>query len=98
MITTDDATRTLVAFSLVTPDGWPGRTFIVSGTVDPGHRDGDVRLIATVADSVWALDRRGIRLVELEGHSTDPHSPALVRSVPPDGGDPVEIVELTRPS
>ena len=97
MITTDQ-TGSVVAFSLVSPDGWQGRTFIVSETVDPEQSDGDTLLIATVAASVRALGRRGIRLVELEGHSTDPHSPALLRSLPPDGGDPMEIIELTRPS
>jgi GNAT superfamily N-acetyltransferase len=97
MITTD-ATGTVVAFSLVTPDGWQGRTFVVSETVDPVQPDGDALLTATVAASVRALGGAGIRLVELEGHSTDPHSPALVRSLPPGGGDPMDVVELTRPS
>ena len=97
MITTDE-TGTVVAFSLVTPDGWQGRTFVVSETVDPEQPDGEALLLATVAASVRALGRRGLRLVELEGHSTDPHSPTLVRSLPPGGGDPMDIVELTRPS
>jgi GNAT superfamily N-acetyltransferase len=97
MITTNDS-GTLVAFSLVSPDGWQGRTFVVSETVDPEQPDGEALLLATVAASVRALDRRGLRLVELEGHSTDPHSPTLVRSLPPGGGDPMDIVELTRAS
>ena len=97
MITTD-AEGAAVAFSLVSPNGWQGRTYVVSETVHPDQADGDALLIATVAASLRALADRGIRLVELEGHSTDPHSPALVRSLPPGGGgDPMLIVELSRP-
>ncbi|GAA3633169.1 GNAT family N-acetyltransferase [Microlunatus ginsengisoli] len=95
MITTDEP-GTVVAFSLVTPDGWQGRTFVVAETADPAQPDGDALLTATVAASIRALARRGTRLVELEGHATDPHSPALARSLPPGGSDPMEIVELTR--
>jgi len=97
MITADEA-GTVVAFSLVTPDAWQGRTFVVSETVDPEQPDGEALLIATVAASVRAMGCVGIRAVELEGHSTDPHSPALARSLPPNGGDPMDIVELTRSS
>ena len=78
---------------LVIPSGWQGRTFAVSETVDPEHADGDTLLIATVAASVRAVGCRGIRLVELEGHVTDAHSPTLARSLPPLGGDPMGIAE-----
>ena len=97
MISTEE-TGSVVAFSLVSPNGWQGRTFVVSETVDPEQPDGDTLLLATVAASVRALRAPGIRLVELEGQVTDPHSPALARSLPAGGADPMDIVELTRPS
>jgi len=87
----------IVAFSLVTPDAWQGRSMIVSETVQVDQADGDALLAATVAGSLEALAERGIRLVELEGHTTDPHSPALVASLPTIGADPMDMVRLDLP-
>ncbi len=70
---------------------------IVSETVQVDQADGDALLAATVAGSLEALAERGIRLVELEGHTTDPHSPALVASLPTIGADPMDMVRLDLP-
>lgn len=97
MITLDQA-GTIVAFSLVSPDAWDGRTMIVSETVEPDQPGGTDLLKATVAASLAVLARRNVHRVELEGHTTDPHSPALVASLPPGDSDPMDILELRPPS
>lgn len=97
MITVDE-NDTIVAFSLVSPDAWEGRTMIVSETVQADQRDGSQLLRATVAASLSVLAERGVHRVELEGHTTDPHSPSLVETLPSDGGDPMDILELKPPA
>lgn len=88
----------IVAFSLVSPDVWDGRTMIVSETVQHDQPDGNQLLKATVARSLSVLGQRGVHRVELEGHTTDPHSPDLVNSLPADDGDPMDILELDPPT
>lgn len=97
MLTIDASTRAVVALSLVTPDAWDGRTMVVSETVHEDQPDGDRLLRATVAASLSRLAAQGHGRVELEGHSTDVHSPQLVRSLPPAGGDPMDILKLVSP-
>ena len=97
MVTIDASTQAVVALSLVTPDAWDGRTMIVCETVHEGQPDGDRLLCATVAASLGRLAARGHGRVELEGHSTDAHLPQLVRSLPPAGGDPMDILKLLPP-
>ncbi|HEY9290900.1 MAG TPA: GNAT family N-acetyltransferase [Microlunatus sp.] len=97
MITLDQEGR-IVAFSLVSPDVWDGRTMIVSETVQHDQPDGSQLLKATVAQSLSVLGERGVHRVELEGHSTDPHSPDLVNSLPAGEGDPMDILELDSPT
>lgn len=97
MLSVDSATDDIVALSLVTPDAWDGRTMIISETVRKDQPDGDRLLRSTVAASLHVLAQREIRRVELEGHTTDVHSPALVQSLPPGGGDPMDILKLTPP-
>jgi GNAT superfamily N-acetyltransferase len=97
MLAVRTSTGDIVALSLVTPDAWDGRTMVVSETVQPDQPDGDQLLRATVAASLTPLGRRGTHRVELEGHTTDPHSPQLVRSLPPGGGDPMVILRLAPP-
>jgi GNAT superfamily N-acetyltransferase len=93
-----DRNGTIVAFSLVSPDVWDGRTMIVSETVQHDQADGSQLLKATVARSLAVLGQRGIHRVELEGHATDPHSPDLVNSLPTSDGDPMDILELSPPA
>ena len=93
----ESSTGAIVALSLVTPDAWDGRTMIVSETVHEEQRQGDQLLGATIAASLSTLADQGIRRVELEGHSTDPHSPQIVRTLPAAGGDPMDILELAPP-
>ena len=93
----ETATDAIVALSLVTPDAWDGRTMIVSETVQEEQRHGDQLLGATIAASLSRLADQGIRRVELEGHSTDAHSPQIVQTIPAGGGDPMDILKLAPP-
>ena len=93
----ESSTGAIVALSLVTPDAWDGRTMIVSETVHEEQRQGDQLLGATIAASLSVLADQGIRRVELEGHSTDAHSPQIVRTLPAGGGDPMDILKLAPP-
>jgi GNAT superfamily N-acetyltransferase len=89
-----DTDGQIVAFSLVSPEVWDGRTFIVAETV---HRDqplGVTLLQATLAASLGALADRGIRAVEIEGHSTDAHIQQLFQTLPPGPSDPLDIYVL----
>jgi GNAT superfamily N-acetyltransferase len=97
MVTIDASTQAVVALSLVTPDAWDGRTMIVSETVHEDQPDGDRLLRSTAAASLSRLAARGHDRVELEGHSADAHSPQLVRSLPPAGGDPMDVLKLLPP-
>jgi Acetyltransferase (GNAT) family len=94
----ETSTGAIVALSLVTPDAWDGRTMIVSETVHEEQRYGDQLLAATIAASLGRLADQGIRRVELEGHSTDAHSPRIVQTIPAGGGDPMDILRLAPPA
>ncbi|SDD20661.1 Acetyltransferase (GNAT) family protein [Auraticoccus monumenti] len=91
-----DAHGQPVALSLVSPDVWDGRTLVVSETVQRDQPAGTTLLQAVVAASLRVLGQRGTRLVELEGHSTDTHSPELVASLPPHEADPMDLLRLRR--
>lgn len=93
-----DQDRNIIAFSFVSPDVWDGRTMIVSEAVQHDQPDGSQLLKATVARSLMRLADRCVHRVELEGHSTDPHSPDLVNSLPDGEGDPMDILELDAPA
>jgi len=93
----ETSTGAIVVLSLVAPDAWDGRTMIVSETVHEEQRHGDQLLGATIAASLGRLADQGIRRVELEGHSTDAHSPQIVQTIPAGGGDPMDILKLAPP-
>jgi hypothetical protein len=97
MVSIDSSTGEIVALSLVTPEAWDGRTMIVSETVHRDQADGHHLLRAAVAAALDVLAHKRTLLVDLEGHSTDPHSPALVSSLPTVGGDPMGILKLAPP-
>ncbi|WP_210414685.1 hypothetical protein [Microlunatus elymi] len=97
-----DRSGEIVAFSLVSPDVWDGRTMIISETVEFDQPDGTGLQKATVAASLAVLAQNKLHPVDLhriefEGHSTDPHTPALFDSLPDAGADPMDIVELAPP-
>jgi hypothetical protein len=98
ILAVDSTTADIVAISLATPDAWDGRTMIISETVHETHRDGSRLVRSAVAASLEVLGQRDIRRVELEGHTTDAHSPDLVESLPPGGGDPMDILKLAPPT
>jgi GNAT superfamily N-acetyltransferase len=90
-----DTRGQIAALSLVSPEVWDGRTFVVAETV---HRDqplGVDLLAAAVAASLRALADRGVRRVEIEGHSTDSHIPQLFRTLPAGPRDPLDIYVFT---
>lgn len=90
-----DADGQIVAFSLVSPEVWDGRTFVVAETVHSDQPLGVSLLQATVAASLRALADRGIQRVEIEGHSTDAHIPQLFQTLPAGPSDPLDIYLLT---
>jgi GNAT superfamily N-acetyltransferase len=90
-----DADGQIVAFSLVSPEVWDGRTFVVAETVHSDQPLGVSLLQATVAASLRALADRGIQRVEIEGHSTDAHIPQLFQTLPAGPSDPLDIYRLT---
>jgi hypothetical protein len=96
LITETNGGDAIVALSLVSPEAWDGRTFIVSETVRPDQPGGDELLRAAVAAWLRVLGSRGITRVELEGHTSDPHSPALLTSLPEHDADPMDILRLRR--
>lgn len=97
MLTVEVSTGAITALSLVIPDAWDGRTMIISETVRKDQPDGDRLLRAVVAGSLRVLGQRGVQRVELEGHATDAHLPGLVQSLPPGGGDPMDVLRLDPP-
>jgi GNAT superfamily N-acetyltransferase len=92
-----DADGQIVAFSLVSPEVWDGRTFVVAETVHEDQPLGVSVLQATLAASLRALAQRGIQHVEIEGHSTDAHIPRLFQTLPAGPSDPLDIYRLTPP-
>ncbi|HWH99533.1 MAG TPA: GNAT family N-acetyltransferase [Propionibacteriaceae bacterium] len=90
-----DADGQIVAFSLVSPEVWDGRTFVIAETVHKDQPHGVSVLQATLAASLRALGQRGIQRVEIEGHSTDAHIPRLFQTLPAGPSDPLDIYRLT---
>jgi GNAT superfamily N-acetyltransferase len=90
-----DADGQIVALSLVSPEVWDGRTFVVAETVHEDQPFGVSLVKATVAACLRALAQRGIQRVEIEGHSSDAHISALFRSLPAGPSDPLDIYRLT---
>ncbi|MGZ8578748.1 MAG: N-acetyltransferase family protein, partial [Actinomycetota bacterium] len=94
LITEAESGDSIAALCLVSPKAFDGRTLIVSTTMRPDQPGGDDLRIAAVAASLRVLGSRGITRVELEGHASDPHSSALVASLPEHDADPMEILRL----
>jgi GNAT superfamily N-acetyltransferase len=88
----------IVAMSLVGDETWDGRTMIICETARPDQPDGARLVRVAAAQSLGRLRHRGVRLVEFEGHTTDPHTPGLFASFPPHNSDPMDIIKLHRPS
>lgn len=82
IIARDSQTGRIRGFSLVRPDVWDGRTFIVSETTHPDDPDAMPILRAALAASLRGLAGRGATRIEIEGHSTDPHLPQLANELP----------------
>jgi hypothetical protein len=84
--------------ALVTAFPGPDRTVeSVAETVAADEPDGRRLLAATLAHAFAACAERGIEIVELDGHVTDPHLYPLLDGLPSIGAHPLDVVEL-RPS
>lgn len=89
-----DCEERVVGFSLVSPDAWEGRTFIVCETTSPDQPDGQAIVAAALAGSLTALAAMEKKLVEVEGHTTVTHIPALFDTLPTNAADPMTIYQL----
>ena len=87
----------VVALSLVF-DG-PARDGIVrvlAETPRVDEPDGEHLVAAALARTLTLLADRGVRRVELEGRTFDPHLPAVVATFPPHDSNPMSVVRLHR--
>jgi hypothetical protein len=87
----------IAAMSLVAGETWDVRTMIICEAAPPDQPDGERLTRTSAAQSLNRLGRRGVRLVEFEGHETDPHTPGLFASLPPHNSDPMDIISLHPP-
>jgi len=72
------------------PEVWDGRTFVVAETVGRDQPFGLSLLQATLAASLRTRGR-DIQRVEIEGHSTDAHIPALFATLPAGPRDALDL-------
>lgn len=91
VIAKDSQTGRIRGFSLVRPDVWDGRTFIVCETTHPDDPDAMPILRAALAASLRGLAGRGATRIEIEGHSTDLHLPHLADELPAEFVDSMTI-------
>ncbi|RCK68919.1 GNAT family N-acetyltransferase [Desertihabitans brevis] len=98
VVVEEAAPEEVLAFCLVSAQQWEGRTLAVSETAAPDQEDGVAFLEAAVARTLLRLGARGVRRVELEGHSDDPHFPVLVAGLPEHDADPMDLLALRRPA
>lgn len=87
----------VVALSLVF-DGpaWDGITRVLAETPRIDEPDGAHLVAAALARTLTLLAGHGVRLVELEGRTIDPHLPAVVATFPPHASNPMSVVRLHR--
>jgi GNAT superfamily N-acetyltransferase len=86
----------IAAMSLVAGEIREGRTMVICEAARPNQPGGELLVRTAAGQSLDRLRHRGIRLVEFEGHSTDPHIPGLFASFPPHDSDPMDVISLHR--
>jgi len=87
----------VVALSLVFDrPAWDGIVRVLAETPRVDEPDGEHLVAAALARTLTLLAGRGVRLVELEGRTFDPHLPAVVATFPPHDSNPMSVVRLHR--
>jgi hypothetical protein len=87
----------VVALSLVFGrPAWDGIVRVLAETPRIDEPDGEHLVAAAIARTLTLLAGRGVRLVELEGRTFDPHLPAVVATFPPHDSNPMSVVRLRR--
>lgn len=87
----------VVALSLVFSE--PAEDGIVRVLAETPHvdePDGQHLVAAALARTLTLLAARGVRLVEMEGRTFDPHVPAVAATFPPHDSNPMSVVRLHR--
>ena len=87
----------VVALALVFSEPpWDGIVRVLTETPRVDEPDGVHLVAAALARTLTLLADRGVRLVELEGRTFDPHLPAVVATFPPHDSNPMSVVRLHR--
>ncbi|KQV77315.1 hypothetical protein ASC64_00185 [Nocardioides sp. Root122] len=87
----------VVALSLVFAEpSEDGIVRILAETPRPDEPDGLHLVAAAIARTLTLLASRGVRLVEMEGRTFDPHLPDVFATFPPHTSNPMSVVRLHR--
>ncbi|HEY0642214.1 MAG TPA: hypothetical protein VGD39_02255 [Nocardioides sp.] len=87
----------VVAIALVFSEPpWDGIVRVLAETPRVDEPDGVHLVAAALARTLTLLADRGVRRVELEGRTFDPHLPAVVATFPPHDSNPMSVVRLHR--
>jgi predicted N-acetyltransferase YhbS len=85
----------VVALSLVFDrPAWDGIVRVLAETPRVDEPDGEHLVAAALARTLTLLGERGVRPVELEGRTVDPH--AVIATFPPHDSNPMSVVRLHR--
>lgn len=87
----------VVALSLVfAAPAEDGIVRVLAETPAVDEPDGEHLVAAALARTLTLLASRGVRLVEMEGRTFDPHLPAVVATFPSHDSNPMSVVRLHR--
>ena len=87
----------VVALSLVFDrPAWDGIVRVLAETPRVDEPDGTHLVAGALARTLTLLGDRGVRVVELEGRTVDPHLPAVVATFPAHDSNPMSVVRLHR--
>ena len=87
----------VVALSLVwAAPPWDGVVRVLAETPRVDEPGGEQLVAAALARTLTLLADRGVRPVELEGRTFDPHLPAVAATFPPHQSNPMSVVRLRR--
>jgi hypothetical protein len=87
----------VVAIALVWSEPpWDGIVRVLAETPRVDEPDGQHLVAAALARTLTLLAERGVRQVELEGRTFDPHLPAVVATFPPHDSNPMSVLRLHR--
>lgn len=87
----------VVALALVWREPpWDGVVRVLAETPRIDEPDGEHLVAAALARTLTLLGERGVRPVELEGRTIDPHLPAVAATFPPHDSNPMSVLRLHR--